>query len=233
MAIPAPVPCVDGFATVVPGDALQTFKCNNLDLQDFKTHAELGSTYGHGSGSWGWVSDDGREFAAIGQEDGTAFVEITAEGRLVYLGRLPQQSSTSEWREIRGFKNYFVIGSEARNHGIQIFDATKLLTVDPAAPKKFSTTSDISLYTGLPVGSTHTISVNEESNFIVASGAVPRTNKCASGLILIDMTDPENPTSPGCAAQDGYVHDAQCLVYRGPDTRYTGKDICYGYNEGM
>lgn len=27
------------------------------------------------------------------------------------------------------------------------------------------------------------------------------------------------------------VHDAHCLVYRGPDSRYDGKDICYGYNE--
>lgn len=35
----------------------------------------------------------------------------------------------------------------------------------------------------------------------------------------------------GCAAGDGYVHDAQCLVYRGPDARYQGRDICYGYNE--
>lgn len=45
------------------------------------------------------------------------------------------------------------------------------------------------------------------------------------------MSDPTSPTSPGCAAGDGYVHDAECLVYRGPDTRYTGRDICYGYNE--
>jgi hypothetical protein len=35
----------------------------------------------------------------------------------------------------------------------------------------------------------------------------------------------------GCAQADGYVHDAQCLVYRGPDTKYNGRDICYGYNE--
>lgn len=27
------------------------------------------------------------------------------------------------------------------------------------------------------------------------------------------------------------MHDAQCVVYRGPDERYQGRDICYGYNE--
>ncbi|KAJ0124584.1 hypothetical protein J7T55_005923 [Diaporthe amygdali] len=228
-ALPAPVKCVNGQAVVVPGDRLQTFRCGNLDLQDFKTHAELGSRSGSGSSSWGWTSPEGREFGAIGQADGTAFIEISKTGRITYLGRLPQQSVTSQWREIRTVKNYFIIGSEASNHGIQIFDARKLLTV--TSPKTFSTSSDISLFNGLPTGRTHNVVSLEEKNFAVAVGAQPRTDKCKSGLIFIDLSNPASPTSPGCAPGDGYVHDAQCLVYRGPDTRYTGRDICYGYNE--
>ena len=224
-----PVRCVNGYATVTPGNSKQRFRCSNLDLMDFKSHADLGSSYGEGSSSWGWTSDTGREFAAIGQADGTAFVEIKPSGQMVYLGRLPQQSVVSQWREIRGYKSYFVIGSEASNHGIQIFDARKLLTV--TSPKTFSTSSDISLFNSLPSGRTHNVVVNEEKNYAVSVGAQPRTDKCASGLIFIDLTNPARPTTPGCAAQDGYVHDAQCIVYRGPDTRYQGKDICYGYNE--
>lgn len=227
--LPNPVKCVNGQAVVVPGDRLQTFRCGNLDLQDFKSHSELGSRSGSGSSSWGWTSPEGREFGAIGQADGTAFIEISKTGRVTYLGRLPQQSVTSQWREIRTVKNYFVIGSEASNHGVQIFDARKLLTV--TSPKTFSTTSDISLFNGLPSGRTHNVVSLEEKNFAVAVGAQPRTDKCRSGLIFIDLSNPANPTTPGCAPGDGYVHDAQCLVYRGPDTRYTGRDICYGYNE--
>lgn len=227
--LPNPVKCVNGQAVVVPGDRLQTFRCGNLDLQDFKSHSELGSRSGSGSSSWGWTSPEGREFGAIGQADGTAFIEISKTGRVTYLGRLPQQSVTSQWREIRTVKNYFVIGSEAANHGVQIFDARKLLTV--TSPKTFSTTSDISLFNGLPSGRTHNVVSLEEKNFAVAVGAQPRTDKCRSGLIFIDLSNPASPTTPGCAPGDGYVHDAQCLVYRGPDTRYTGRDICYGYNE--
>jgi choice-of-anchor B domain-containing protein len=33
------------------------------------------------------------------------------------------------------------------------------------------------------------------------------------------------------SAQDGYCHDAQCIVYRGPHKKYYGRDICYLYNE--
>jgi hypothetical protein len=92
---------------------------NQIDLLHFLSHAELGSTRGVGSSSWGWTSEDGREFVAIGQQDGAAFAEITAEGKLSYLGRLPAYSTPSTWREIRGQNNLMIIGSEAVGHGIQ------------------------------------------------------------------------------------------------------------------
>lgn len=224
--------CKNGIAEAIPGDKSNTFRCNNADLYSFLSHSDLGSKDGEGSSSWGWTSDDGREFVAVGQADGTAFVEITAEGQLVYLGRLPQYSVPSIWREIRVFKNYAIIGSEAVGHGIQIFDLTKLLDIDPASPVVFDAKKDLTgHFSDLPVGRTHNVVVNEERNYVVSVGAAPRDSACRSGLIFIDLTDPSDPWSPGCAPGDGYVHDAQCLVYRGPDKRYEGREICYGYNE--
>ncbi|KAK4215077.1 hypothetical protein QBC37DRAFT_472274 [Rhypophila decipiens] len=232
-AAAGPVKCIDGTAKVVPGDRLNTFKCKNIDFYDFVSHADLGSKRGEGSSSWGWTAPNGHEFVVIAQEDGAAFAEITSAGKLVYLGRLPQSkgAAVSIWREIRGYKNYMVIGSEASKHGVQIFDMTKLLSIDPAKPVTFATTDVTALWNGLPAGSTHNIVVNEEKEYAVAVGAQPRSSTCKSGLIFIDLKDPKNPKTLGCASGDGYVHDAQCLVYRGPDTRYVGRDICYGYNE--
>lgn len=99
-----------------------------IDLIHFKSHADLGSKVGEGSSSWGWTSPEGREFVALGQADGAAFVEIGKDGKMSYLGRLPQftGSKPAIWREIRGYKNYMVIGSESEQHGIQIFDMTKV-----------------------------------------------------------------------------------------------------------
>lgn len=91
-----------------------------------------------------------------------------------------------------------IIGSEAEGHGIQIFDMKKLLTVDPKNPVIFSNTGDLAgHYAGLPVGRTHNVVTNPDGNFIYAVGAVPRTDKCKSGIIFIDITDPAKPTSPG------------------------------------
>ncbi len=125
-----------------------------------------------------------------------------------------------------------IIGSEAEGHGVQIFDMTKLLTIDPAEPVTFDAAKDLTgHFNALPAGRSHNVVINEELNYAVAVGAQPRNSTCLAGLIFIDLADPSNPTTPGCADQDGYVHDAQCLVYRGPDKKYQGRDICYGYNE--
>ena len=198
-------------------------------MYNFKSHADLGSPNGEGASSWGWTSPDGRELVAIAQSDGAAFAEITDEGELVYLGRLPHNSVASLWREIRGYKDYMIIGSEAVGHGIQIFDMNKLLDVDPAKPVTFDNAKDLTgLFTGLPNGRTHNVVVNEQSDFIYSVGAQPRNDSCRSGLIFIDVSDPSNPKSPGCASQEGYVHDAQCRIYKGPQDKYNGHEICYG-----
>ena len=201
----------------------------------FLSHKDLGAPEAAGSSSWGWTSDEGREFIAIGQYEGTAFVEIDSKGRMIYLGRLPQYDPEgSQWREIRSYKHYMVIGSEAEGHGVQIFDMEKLLDIGPEEPVTFDPKDDLAGHFDelLPLGRAHNVVVNEELGYGVAVGAQPRNDSnCASGLNFFSLEDPSSPESLGCAKGDGYVHDAQCLVYRGPDERYQGTDICYGYNE--
>lgn len=208
------------------GDPDQTYKCKDIDMYDFKTHEELGSVEGQGSGSWGWYYHD-REFIAIGQLDGASFAEVTKKGKLIYLGRLPAQASPVIWREIKVSGDYLIVGSEGVNHNVQIFDMRKLLQIDPKTPKVFSTTTDLTgLFSDyLELGRTHNVVVNIENGNAFAVGAQPRNSTCAAGLIFIDMSDPSKPTSPGCASADGYVHDAQCVIYRGPHNKYYGREV--------
>ncbi|KAF8545091.1 hypothetical protein BDD12DRAFT_915108 [Trichophaea hybrida] len=221
------------------------YRCKNLDVTGYLSHEDLGSTY-PGSSIWG-VTLRGREFVAIGQSDGTAFAEIVGTGpwnaygkqagTLDYIGRLPypKTSEPSMWKEIKSYKHYAVIGSEADGHGVQLFDMHKLLALRhdrlSTETKVFNPETDASVFTGLPTGRSHNVVIAEASNHVIAVGARPRTSTCLSGLIFINVTDVNNPTQSGCADQDGYVHDAQCLIYHGPDVKYEGREICYGYNE--
>ncbi|KAL9941540.1 hypothetical protein D7B24_005199 [Verticillium nonalfalfae] len=234
--------CVNGYAEAIKGDPLHKFKCKNIDLYDFINHSELGSpnsdaSFRTGSSAWGWTDpESGREFVTSGMYDGAAFLEVLPEGRLLHLGFLPSYAPTgprSLWKEIRSYKNYMLIGSELEGHGIQIFDMRKLLTIKAAdAPVRFSNEKDLTgHFADLPVGRSHNVVINEEANYGVAVGAAPRNGTCKAGLIFFDLTDPFKPTRLGCNGEDGYVHDAHCLIYRGPHKKYEGRDICYGYNE--
>ncbi|KAF7341025.1 hypothetical protein MSAN_02088200 [Mycena sanguinolenta] len=224
-------PCLGGYAGVAPGDG-NTYACKNLDLYSFTPHAELGSGARFGNDIWGWTHD-GREFALVGQRDGTAFVEVLPTGQVAYLGRLGTQTVNSTWRDIKVIGDHAYIGSEALGHGVQVFDLTKLLAPSLASsPKQFSIETDLAAhYDALPLGASHNIVAHAEKNLIVAVGSVPRNHSCAAGLIFIDVTDPTAPTGAGCTGADGYVHDAQCLTYYGPHTEYVGTDICYAFNE--
>lgn len=62
----------------------------------------------------------------MGQTDGTAFVEIDKSGTLRYVGRLPTQTVSSPWRDMKVVNGYVYIGSEARDHGLQVFDMRKV-----------------------------------------------------------------------------------------------------------
>jgi len=230
-AITEYTPCISGYATSKAGPN-HTYSCNALDLYSFTPHLLMGSEVAIGNDIWGWEKN-GREFALVGQQDGTAFAEVMKDGTVTYLGRLGTQSSANLWRDIKVIGDFAYIGSEALEHGIQVFDLTKLLDSSLAKnPKEFSIKTDLTAhYDKLPVGASHNIVAHESKNLIVAVGSVPRNDTCKSGLIFVDVTDPANPQSAGCASADGYVHDAQCLTYYGPQSEFVGTDVCYSFNE--
>ncbi|KAF8830399.1 hypothetical protein HHX47_DHR2000635 [Lentinula edodes] len=226
------VPCVDGYSSF---SSNHTYACNNVDLYAFVPHWATGSKNRVGNDVWGWSDrESGREFGMVGQGDGTAFVEIQPDGSVDYLGRLPTQSVDSIWRDIKVIGNIAYIGSEAEGHGVQVFNLSKLLVPGlKNAPKEYNITTDLTaLFDELPIGRSHNIVSHSAKPLIAAVGSMPRNDSCAAGLIFIDVSDPENPKGVGCASEDGYVHDAQCLTYHGPHVEYEGTDICYSFNEG-
>ncbi|TLD06508.1 uncharacterized protein PgNI_08029 [Pyricularia grisea] len=215
-------PCVDGKA----GE----YQCNGLDLMGFLRHQDMGSRTRVGNDVWGWThSSSGREFALFGQSDGTAFAEVHKDGSLTYVGRLPTQTVASSWRDIKVIKNYAYIGSEAPEHGLQIFDLTKLLTADPNNPPSYSVSRDLAAHFA-GFGSSHNLVANEATDLIAAVGTEYRL-KCRAGLWMVDVSNPLRPQDAGCVSSDGYVHDAQCVIYRGPQTAYQGREICFNFNE--
>ncbi|KAE9407880.1 hypothetical protein BT96DRAFT_932922 [Gymnopus androsaceus JB14] len=242
------VPCVDGYSTF---SSNHTYACKNADLYAFVPHSAMGSDDRVGNDIWGWTDpQSGREFGLVGEGDGTAFVEIQPDGSVDYLRTFAYSERQQQydrsiylieisahlfvvWRDIKVIENFAYIGSEAEGHGVQVFDLNKLLVPGlKDAPKIYNISTDLTaLYDELPIGRSHNIVAHSSKPLIAAVGSFPRNDSCAAGLIFVDVSDPANPQGVGCASEDGYTHDAQCLTYHGPDSQYVGADVCYSYNE--
>ena len=209
------MPCDNGMADGYP--------CASVDLMAHVPITSMGgSNNTSGNDIWGWTDPgSGREFALVGLSSGTAFVEVTNPTQPIYLGSLPTHSSSSSWRDLKVYNGHVYIVSEARNHGMQVFDLSQLLTVQ-SPPETFSATAH---YDGF--GNAHNIAINEESGIAYAVGS----STCSGGLHMISLADPASPVNQGCFSGDGYTHDAQCVIYNGPDTDYQGREICVNSNE--
>jgi len=207
-------------ATPCAGGKADVFSCNRVDLEQYLPMNSIGG--GAGNDGWGWTDGDTqKEYVLMGRSTGTSFIDISAPATPIYLGDLPTHTSSSDWRDIRVYNDHAFIVSEATNHGLQIFDLRTLRSV-ANPPAVFSETAHLATF-----GSAHNIAINEESGFAYIVGA----NVCSGGLYIVDIQDPTNPVEAGCFADDGYTHDVQCVMYSGPDTDYSGREICFAYNE--
>ncbi|MCP4358554.1 MAG: choice-of-anchor B family protein [Chloroflexi bacterium] len=211
-------------ATPCVGGSAGSYPCQNVDLLALVPISQMGGTAGTmGNDIWGWTDPQtGKEYALMGLSNGTSFVDISDPENPVYLGRLPTHSSNSIWRDIKVYNGYAFIVSEAGGHGMQIFDLTNLRNVNNP-PVTFSETDH---YNGF--GNAHNIVINEDSGFAYGVGI---NSSCSGGLHMINISDPLNTQFSGCYSGDGYTHDAQCVIYQGPDATYQGNEICFNSNE--
>ncbi len=207
-----PHDCVNGMA----GD----FACNGFDFSKRVSLEDFGA--GSGNDIWGWTDpDDGTEYALMGLNNGTGFVRISDPENPVLVGTMATQTVGANWRDIKVYQNHaFVVADNAGAHGMQVFDLTRLR----GQSGNITFTPD-TVYSG--VQNSHNIVINEDTGFAYLVG----TNTCNGGLHMVDISTPTSPQSAGCHSTSGYTHDAQCVIYSGPDTAYTGDEICFASNE--
>ncbi len=207
--------------------AVESFDCNDIELLAYIPISLLTAPESargiRANDNWGWTdSETGREYALVGRNDGTSFIDITDPTNPMLVGDLPKTPNTPRsqlWRDIKTYGDHaFIVADGAGAHGMQVFDLTRLRDVlDP--PVVFD--PDL-LYRGdglNVVESSHNVIINEETGFAYL------TSRGCAGMHMVDISEPMEPTFVGCS-EPGGTHDAQCIVYRGPDESYRGREIC-------
>lgn len=205
-------PCDGGMANIYP--------CSNYDLMSHLSQETIGEP--GFNDIWGWTDTaTNREYALLGGQASTVFIDITNAESPTIIGKLPTASINSRWRDIKVYNNHAFIVSEAANHGMQVFDLTRLRDVQNT-PVTFDADA---LYTD--IGNAHNIVINEDSGFAYVVGA----ETFLGGPHFIDISTPTTPTAAGGYEGSGYTHDAQVVTYNGPDMDYIGREILLASNE--
>ena len=226
----------DASEVCAQGRALD-YDCAQVDLLSFLPLADMEAARGvRLNDVWGWTDPEtGTEYALVGHLEGAVFVNVSDPMNPVYLGTLPRTEGSpgSTWRDIKVHRNHaYIVADGAGAHGMQVFDLTQLRNLD-AIPTNFEATAHYD-----QIHSAHNIVINEATGFAYAVGASGGGETCGGGLHMIDLAEPKQPVFAGCFADvttgrrnTGYSHDAQCVIYHGPDAEYQGREICIGANE--
>ena len=226
------LPCNNGFAGIYP--------CNGYDLIGYMSIEDLSlDSSGNNvrvNDSWGWKDPiTEKEYAIVGLSSHTSFVDMSDPDNLKLVGILPTATVNSLWRDIKVYQNHAYIVSEAYEHGMQVFDLTRLRDIE-SMPVEFI--ADVNFK---DFGRAHNIVINEESGYAYPVGNQDSGRnfvRCENegglfdgGPIFVNIQTPNVPFIEGGYEGSGYTHDAQVVTYNGPDNDYIGKEIFVGSNE--
>ena len=214
----AQTPCSGGMAGSYP--------CDGLTLQSYmpsSTWLKAGDSFIEAQDSWGWTdTTNNKEYAIVALDVGTVFVDITDPVNPIYVGRLDSHTGSSFWRDVKVYQNHAYIVSDSNgNHGMQVYDLTQLESISSPPNNNLSETNWVTWGTsGSNRGRAHNIVINEDTGFAYVVGVSPYNS---GGPVFIDLSSPASPVVVGAYSSGGYCHDAQVVVYNGPDTEHHGK----------
>lgn len=205
----------------------------NADLRSKLDLTRSGVNAKRGNDIWGWTDPQtGQEIAIMGMDSKTSFVDVTDPGNPIHLADVKTQTFSSTWRDIKIYKHYAYIVSEAFRHGMQIIDLHRLRSLDGSTVETLKPDVHYNKF-----GNAHNIAINEDSGYAYAVG----TSTCDGGLHIMNIQNPLDPKFVNCVGRgvyelptkhgDAYTHDVQCVIYHGSDADYLGREICISSNE--
>ncbi len=187
------------------------FAAENVALLSWLTPEDITGFAQNANDIWGYVSPSGREYAIVGLNRGTAFVEVTDPLNPVVVKVI--QGAFSAWRDMATYREFAYSVNETGD-GIQVID---LRRIDRGRVKLRSTVTERGLWTA------HNITINEESGYAYLSGS----NLAGGGLVAVDLSDPLQPRVERATWPLAYIHDIHAVTFdEGPRA---GREIVFAF----
>ena len=169
-------------------------------------HLDLGNC----NDVWGYTAPDGHEFALVGHRTGTYIFDVSTNPHdPIEVGFIPGTIST--WRDLKTHGYYCYVVNESGG-GMDIISLE-----DPFNPYK------VGSYTS-STATAHNIFIADGYAYLVGSAGSSAQTNSWQGIIILELSDPENPTELG-RWEETYIHD----IYVKNDTAYA----CDIYNGSL
>ncbi|HEX9637690.1 MAG TPA: choice-of-anchor B family protein [Acidobacteriota bacterium] len=203
-------------APIDPGGSgyVLDFPASGISLLSWVSVPEMDPGAPGANDIWGHVSPTGREYAIVGLQRGTAFVEVTDPLRPKLVKTIADPLSL--WSDMKSYGSYAYNVNESRG-GLQVID---LGAIDQGRVRLVGELTEAGLQTS------HNVAINEASGFLYLCGA----NIHNGGLVAVDLADPARPHLAG-SWPNAYVHDAQVVNY--DQGRYAGREIVFAFTGSL
>ena len=208
-------PGIAGAPGLVAARAALQFDSSGVRLLSWLTTRDLNGSPTAGSDIWGYVSPSGREYAIVGLQRGTAFVDITRPNRPDVLQVI--KGGSSAWRDMAVYDE-FAYSVNERGDGLQVID---LRDIDAGNVKLRQNLQQSGLETS------HNVFVNEQSGYLYLLGS----NLSRGGLVAVDLADPLNPVIEPINWNVTYVHDVQVVTLK--KGKNAGREIAFAFTGPM
>ncbi|MAT59282.1 MAG: hypothetical protein CMF23_15020 [Ignavibacteriae bacterium] len=161
-------------------ELLSTFKPSNSDYSDI----------------WGYVDENNREYAILGNYNGTYIIDVTDPQNPEQISFIDGPNSI--WRDMKVHDKYAYVVTEGfgSGSGMQIIDLSNL----PNSAVLVNTYN--STFT-----SAHNIFIDNGFAYVIGTSGV-------GGMHILDLSNPTNPVEKSYYTASGYIHD----VYVWSDT---------------
>lgn len=154
---------------------------------------------------WGYVDPQGREYAIMGAENGTYFIDITNPALPVQVGYIAGPNSI--WRDIKTHSHYAYITTEGTGtgQGLQIVNMANL-------PNSVTLVNTVSTW----FNRAHNLYIDNGFAYVVGTNG-------GGGMHILDLANPTAPVRKALYNTSGYIHD----VYVYNDTAYVSGEDTY------